>query len=92
MNYDILNRDFPIFLKNIGKENQVQYAESIIICDSDKCTQYREIWERNGIPYEQGVMIYLITKMKPYSDEARKTISASDFVIKYYGKFKEFMP
>lgn len=92
MNYDILNREFPIFLKNIGKENQVQYAESIIACDSDKCTQYRYIWEKHGIPYEQGVMIYLITKMTPYSDEARKTISASDFVIKYYEHFKKYMP
>ena len=92
MNYDKLNRDFPIFLKNIGKENQVQYAESIIICDSDKCTQYKEVWERHGIPFEHGVMVYLITKMKPYSDEARKTISASNFVIKYYEHFKKFMP
>ena len=92
MNYDVLNRDFPIFLKNIGKENQVQYAESIIICDSDKCTQYRDIWENNGIPFEHGVMIYLITKMKPYCNEARRTISASEFVIKYYEQFKKFIP
>lgn len=90
--YDTLNRNFPIFLKNIGKEDQVQYAESIIICDSDKCACYREIWKTHGIPYEHGVMIYLITKMKPYSDEARNTISASDFVIKYYEHFKKFMP
>ena len=92
MDYKKLERDFSIFLRNIGKENQVQYTESIIICDADKCTQYSEIWKRNGIPFEHGVMIYLITKMKPYSDEARKTISASDFVIQYYEKFKEFMP
>ena len=71
---------------------QVPYAESIIVCDSDKCTQYKNVWEKHGIPYEHGVMIYLITKMKPYSDEARKTISADEFVIQYYEKFKVFMP
>lgn len=87
-----LKNDFPIFLRNIGKENQVSYAESIIICDADKCTQYNEVWKRNGIPYEHGAMIYLITKMKPYCDEARVTISASDFVIKHYGEFKKFIP
>lgn len=87
-----LEKNFPIFLKNIGKENQIPYAESIISCDADKCTQYCRIWENNGIPFEHGIMIYLITKMRPYSDEARKTISACDFVIKYYEKFKEFMP
>lgn len=87
-----LKNDFSLFLRNIGKENQVPYAESIIICDADKCTQYSEVWERNGIPYEHGVMIYLITKMKPYCDEARVTISASDFVIKHYDEFKKFIP
>lgn len=91
MDYETLNKNFPIFLKNIGQEAKVPYAESIIICDSDKCEQYREIWKNNGIPFEHGVMIYLITKMKPYSDEVRKTISASDFVIKYYNHFKNYM-
>ena len=87
-----LKNDFSLFLKNIGKESQVPYAESIITCDADKCTQYSDIWERNGIPYEHGIMIYLITKMKPYCDEARVTISASDFVIKHYDEFKKFIP
>lgn len=87
-----LKRKFPVFLKNIGKEDQVKYAESIIICDADKCDQYRAIWENNGIPFVDGVMIYLITKMKPYCYEARKIISPSDFVIKYFEKFKEFIP
>lgn len=92
MNYDKLRNDFPIFLKNIGKEDQIPYAESIIICDSDKCMQYSKIWQENNIPFEHGVMIYLITKMRPYCKEARKTISASDFVIKYYEDFKKFIP
>lgn len=92
MDYNLLERDFPIFLKNIGKENQVQFSNSIISCDADKCIQYRDIWEMNDIPFEHGVMIYLITKMSPYNEEARNTISASDFVIKYYKKFKQFIP
>lgn len=83
---------FSKFLRNIGKEEQVQYAESIIICDSDKCTQYRGTWESKGIPYEHGVMIYLITKMRPYSDEARVTISPCNFVIEHYDEFKKFIP
>ena len=90
--YDELFIQFPVFLKNIGKEEQIKYSESIIICDADKCCSYRVIWERNNIPYLNGVMIYLITKMRPYCDEARVTISASDFVIKHYEEFKEFFP
>lgn len=87
-----LEKKFPIFLKNIGKEDQVKYAKSIIICDADKCDQYRIIWEKNNISFTDGIMIYLITKMKPYCEEARVTISPSDFVIKYFEIFKEFLP
>lgn len=90
--YDELFKKFPVFLKNIGREDQVKYAESIIICDSDKCDQYRYVWEKNNIPYIHGVMIYLITKMQPYCTEARISLSASDFVIKHYNDFKDLMP
>lgn len=87
-----VERKFPVFLKNIGKEDQVKYAQSIIICDSDKCDQYRDIWKKNNIPFVDGIMIYLITKMKPYCEEARVTISPSDFVIKHFETFREFLP
>lgn len=86
--YNELREKFPVFLKNIGKEDQVKYADSIIICDSDKCDQYKQLWKSKNIPFIHGVMIYLITKMRPYCDEARNTISAADFVIKYYEEFK----
>lgn len=83
---------FSQFLRGIGKECHVPYAESIIIADADKCEGYRLIWEKNGIPYEHGVMIYLVTKMAPYNKEARVTISPCDFVIKYYEQFRGVLP
>ena len=89
MNKDFEN-DFSSFLKKIGKETQVPYAASIIACDADKCTLYKDIWERNGIPYEHGVMIYLITKMKPYYYEARVKLTPCEFVIKHYDEFKQY--
>ena len=52
-----LKNDFSLFLRNVGKEDQVPYAQSIIICDADKCTQYSEVWKRKGIPYEHGVYL-----------------------------------
>lgn len=83
---------FKKFLTNIGQEKQVPYSESIIVCDSDKCEQYRESWRNNDIPFEDGVMLYLITKMRPYNQEARVTISPCDFVIKYYPELKKYIP
>lgn len=87
-----LERKFPIFLENIGKPEQVKYSSSIITCDADKCEQYRNEWEKAGIPYINGIMIYLISKMRPYNREARVTISAKDFVIKHYKEFEEMIP
>lgn len=87
-----LESKFPIFLRNIGKPEQVQYSSSIIICDADKAEQYRNEWEKAGIPYINGVMIYLISKMQPYNREARVTISAKDFVIKHYREFEKMIP
>lgn len=90
--YEELSKKFPVFLKNIGKEKELEYADSIITCDADKCEQYRYAWENAGIPFVEGTMIYLIEKMDPYCREARISVPAVDFVIKNYEKFKQYMP
>lgn len=88
---DTFNRDFSIFLKNIGRADQIKYIDSMLACDGDKCTQYRSLWESRGIPYEHGVMIYLITKLEPYCEEVRVVISPCDYVIAHYGDFKKLI-
>lgn len=53
--YNELREKFPVFLKNIGKEDQVKYADSIIICDSDKCDQYKQLWKSKNIPFIHNI-------------------------------------
>lgn len=90
--YEELSKRFPVFLKNIGKEKEVEYADAIISCDADKCHQYKMQWEAAGVPFVEGAMIYLITKMAPYNQEARVSVPVGTYVIVNYEKFKEYMP
>ena len=42
-------------------------------CDGDKAYQYKERWFSYGIPFPMGVMIYLLSKVRPYSNDCRST-------------------
>ena len=47
--YSELSKKFPDFLLSIGLENKVQYADSIVACDADKCYQYFDAWQKHNI-------------------------------------------
>lgn len=79
-------RKFEKFLKRIGAEQWIEYAESMIVCDADKFEQYRTLCVDNNIPYEEGLMIYLISKIKPYSNIARVKMDITEFIIEYHKK------
>lgn len=89
-----LEKNFPIFLSNIGKDPK--YANSIIIADADKCDSYRQMWEDHGIPFNYGVCLYLITKMSPFDKECRETsagfVHPCKWIIENYDKFKYALP
>lgn len=80
---------FRDFLIKLGRSDLADYATSIITADSDKCEQYRKMWENAGVPYEHGVMIYLISKSNPYCLEARRKVPVGQWVVDNYPKFKE---
>lgn len=84
-----LNMKFPLFLNKIGLIKEVEYADSIISCDADKCSQYYKTWEENGISKTRGTMLYLITKSRPYCYEAREGIPVHQWVINNYHHFKQ---
>lgn len=82
---------FRGFLIRIGRPDLVKYAESIIVADSDKCEQYRKMWESAGVPYEHGVMIYLISKNRPYCLVAREKVLIGQWVIDSYPEFRRYI-
>jgi hypothetical protein len=45
----------------------------LLVSDGDKAYQYRYIFERNGLSFGDGVMIYLLSNISPYSKTVRQT-------------------
>jgi hypothetical protein len=77
-----LEKYLQIFIRKIDEFNDLPEVERYhvwdnvigsISCDGDKCTGYRNIWEKEGIPYHKGVAIYLLTKSPPFSSQVRDT-------------------
>lgn len=62
----------------------------------DKCSQYRENWLQNGIPFPHGAALYLLTYERPYSLEARQTpngwVPPGDWVVTNYLRFQPMLP
>lgn len=89
--YDVINKEFTSkfsnLLKQIGLEKQLPYIESMILCDADKFPQYEYICKERGIPLDEGLMTYLISKCYPFSDVARNKMPIQDFLIEYHRKF-----
>ncbi len=89
--YDVINEKFTSkfsnLLKQINLEKQIPYIESMIVCDADKFPQYEYICKEHGIPLDEGLMIYFISKCHPFSDIARNKMSIQDFLIEYHRKF-----
>jgi hypothetical protein len=54
-----------------GEEFDLASIRAWNSAEGDKCYCYRFMWEEAGIPFWQGVAVYYLTKMKPYSDECR---------------------
>ena len=87
--YDWLDRNLSAFLQKNGV--QPIAVEGIISADGDKCYGARKRWEENGIPFERGVAMYILSKFSPYSDEVRDTkdgwVDPFDWVIQNKERF-----
>lgn len=95
--YKYLDNFLVAFLKKVFAEKFNQYAhnDGLIVAHGDKCYQYRNEWEAAGIPFNHGVMIYLLSYLNPYADTVRQTangwIPVETWVIERYPEFKEII-
>jgi hypothetical protein len=93
--YDYLEKYLPSFFKNL--EIDWERYQGIIAAHGDKCGSYRDRWAKHEIPFWQGVAIYLLSYIHPYSHEVRETerdgwVDPCDWVINNHSRFKEFFP
>lgn len=68
----------------------------ITVAHGDKGSQYRESWERAGVPYFHGMAILLAGYCYPFSKESRETdkgwVAPEQWVIDNYPRFKPHLP
>lgn len=96
--YKYCDKHLPAFFKAAGIDFEKGYA-GVVAAHGDKCYQYKDEWEENGIPFPHGVAIYLIGSTHKFGKELRQTdngwIAPDDWVIANYEsghKFKNILP
>jgi len=93
--YGWLEDNLVQFFKNLGRED-AKWWPGII---GDKGYQYKDAWQKNGIPFEHGMALFLLSCLRPY----RKTEvydwldnpqgkKVEQWVIDNYQKFKPYLP
>lgn len=92
--YDYLDSNFKQFLECLGVVDKT--APSLIRSHGDKCYSYKDIFEQNGVKFGQGVSIYLLTHIHPYSLEVRETengwVDPFKWIVDNKDRFLKYLP
>jgi len=92
--YDYLEKHLPTIFKTVGIN--WDWNGGIIGAHGDKGYCYKNKWEKAGIDFCHGMVLYLMTYCQPYSDDVRQTKEGfkdpSEWVIENYNKFKNILP
>jgi len=88
--YDFLREHLPAFCT--ANDVNWDWHCGIIEAHGDKCYSYRDRWEAAGVHFYHGVMLYLLARCRPYSDECRDTargwVDPGQWVIDNKDRFK----
>lgn len=92
--YDYLNRTLPDFFEKVGVS--FDGNAGIVGAHGDKCYCYRGAWKKAGIPFAQGVAIFLLSYCNPYAEETRQTdegwVKVEQWVIDNWERFSPHLP
>lgn len=81
------------FIERVGKYVSTKWGHPenpalYLTAHGDKCRQYKELWEKNGVPFNHGAYVYLLSHMAAYSKNVRQTergwVDPGEWVIIYY--------
>ena len=81
-------------LNNIFHKIGIQGSKTgMIAAHGDKAYGYEDEWNKAGVPFNHGVVVYFLTYLKPWSETVRETkngwIAPGPWVIKTYFELKE---
>lgn len=91
--YKWLDANLPSFFDAVGAD--WENNRGIIAAHGDKGYGYKYQWEEAGIPFEQGMAVYLLTYVRPFASEARETadgwVDPGKWVTdNYWGRFNDY--
>lgn len=90
--YEYLEEALPRLFQGLGLE----YSPGIIVAHGDKCYGYKEKFEAAGLTFGQGVAIYILTYLPPFSDQCRqvgdKWIDPAQWVVDNKDRFLPLLP
>lgn len=91
--YDYLEMILPKFFKDVGVDWESNAG--IISAHGDKGYGYKHQWEDSGIPFPEGMAVYLLSYVSPYSETVRETdsgwIDPGQWVIDNYDTFRDHL-
>ena len=84
--YEYLDKHLDLYWKKVfNKSLDEMYCSNIVSCHGDKGYGYRRDWNLNGISFERGMMLYMLTyfeKVMTYEEWKSK-----EWVIDNYKKY-----
>lgn len=88
--YDFLDEHLDTFWqKAVGKPLDQSGAAGIVTAHGDKAYGYQSMWERAGIHFYHGMMLYMLTYSKVMD---RPKHESGQWVIDQYPHYKEMLP
>lgn len=84
--YDYLNRILEPFWKEVfGKTPSEMWCGGIVSAHGDKCRGYERDWEKHGINFNRGSLLFLLTYTKEFGDNEKHM--SDQWVIDNYQKY-----
>lgn len=92
--YNYLDKYWHKFAESVGGD--ISWTGGIVGAHGDKGEGYSIRWRNVGIHFYHGMMIFLLSYIKPFSNEVRQTkngfVNVGDWVIEKYKTLKDFLP
>lgn len=87
--YDYLDFHFSKFCKDVGIVDN--WVTSLISAHGDKGYCYKRDWEKSGIHFYHGMMLYILFRLEPFCDETEQH-NVKSWVIDNYSRFVNLLP
>jgi hypothetical protein len=84
--YDYLERMLEYFWLEVFKKTPSEmWCAGIVTAHGDKCSGYKNLWEKNGINFNRGSLLFLLSYTKEFGDNEKS--QSDQWVVDNYPKY-----